>query len=49
MLRKLFHRLRGSLRRGKIESEMERELRFHIVITVIGVKTSPFEGGTNYE
>ena len=30
MLRKLFHRLRGSLRRGKIEREMERELRFHL-------------------
>src|SRR5262245_2921990 len=30
MLRKLFHRLRASLRRGKIESEMERELRFHL-------------------
>ena len=30
MLRKLFHRLGASLRRGKIESEMERELRFHL-------------------
>jgi predicted permease len=30
MLRKLFHRLRASLRRGKIEREMERELRFHV-------------------
>src|SRR5882672_4436891 len=30
MLRKLFHRLRASLRRGKIEREMERELRFHL-------------------
>src|SRR5215468_2819803 len=30
MLRKLFHRLRASLRRGKTESEMEREMRFHL-------------------
>src|SRR5215475_16040659 len=30
MVRKLFHRLRGSLRRGKIEREMERELRIHL-------------------
>src|SRR5215475_1918907 len=30
MLRKLIHRLRASLRRGKVESEMERELRFHL-------------------
>ena len=30
MLRKLFHRLRASLRRGKAEREMERELRFHL-------------------
>ncbi len=30
MLRKLFHRLRASSRRGKIESEMEREMRFHL-------------------
>jgi predicted permease len=30
MFRKLFHRLRASLRRGKIEREMERELRFHL-------------------
>src|SRR5262249_61570126 len=30
MLRKLFHRLRASFRRGKIEREMERELRFHL-------------------
>src|SRR5215475_10523956 len=30
MLRKLFHRLRASLRRGKIEREMERELRIHL-------------------
>ncbi len=30
MLRKLFHRLRASLQRGKIEREMERELRFHL-------------------
>src|SRR5262245_26651019 len=30
MLRKLFHRVRASLRRGKTESELERELRIHI-------------------
>jgi predicted permease len=30
MLRKLFHRLRASLRRGKIEHEMDRELQFHL-------------------
>jgi putative ABC transport system permease protein len=30
MLRKLFHRLFASLRRGKTEREMERELRFHL-------------------
>jgi predicted permease len=30
MLRKLFHRLRASLRREKIEREMERELRIHL-------------------
>jgi putative ABC transport system permease protein len=30
MLRKLFHRLRASLRRGKIEREMDRELQFHL-------------------
>src|SRR5215475_3527867 len=30
MLRTLFHRLRASLRRGKVEREMERELRFHL-------------------
>jgi predicted permease len=30
VLRKLFHRLRASLRRGKTEREMERELRFHV-------------------
>ncbi len=30
MLRKLFHRLRASFRRGKIERELERELRFHL-------------------
>ncbi|MGH9937369.1 MAG: ADOP family duplicated permease [Blastocatellia bacterium] len=30
MLRKLFHRLRASLRRGKIEREMDAELRFHL-------------------
>ncbi len=30
MFRKLSHRLRASLRRGKTESEMERELRIHL-------------------
>jgi predicted permease len=30
MLRKLFHRLRAQLRRGKIEHEMDRELQFHL-------------------
>ena len=30
MVRKLFHRLRASLRRGKVEREMGRELRFHL-------------------
>jgi predicted permease len=30
MLRKLFYRLRASLRRGKIEREMDRELQFHL-------------------
>src|SRR5262245_23422967 len=30
MLRKLFLRLRASLRRGKIERELERELRIHL-------------------
>jgi putative ABC transport system permease protein len=30
MFRKIFHRLCASLRRGKIESELERELRFHL-------------------
>jgi hypothetical protein len=30
MLRRLFHRLRASLRRGKIEGELDRELRFHL-------------------
>src|SRR5262245_13381358 len=30
MLRRLFHRLRASLRRGKIEREMDRELQFHL-------------------
>ena len=30
MLRKLFHRLRASLRRGKIEREMDVEMRFHL-------------------
>jgi len=30
MLRKLFHRLRASLRRGKVEREMDVEMRFHL-------------------
>ncbi|HEU0176013.1 MAG TPA: ABC transporter permease [Blastocatellia bacterium] len=30
MLRKLFHRLGSSLRRGKIEREIDRELQFHL-------------------
>jgi hypothetical protein len=30
MLRKLFHGLRARLRRGNIEREMDRELRFHL-------------------
>jgi len=30
MLRKLFHRLRASLRRGKIERQMDAEMRFHL-------------------
>src|SRR5262245_25548128 len=30
MLRKLSHRLRASLRRGKIEREMDAEMRFHL-------------------
>jgi putative ABC transport system permease protein len=30
MLRKLFHRLRAQLRRGKIERELDRELQFHL-------------------
>jgi hypothetical protein len=30
MLRKLFHRLRANLRRGKVEREMDRELQFHL-------------------
>jgi putative ABC transport system permease protein len=30
MLRKLFHRLRAQLRRGKIEREMNAEMRFHL-------------------
>jgi len=34
MLRKLFHRLCASLRRGKIENELERELRFHLEMEV---------------
>src|SRR5499427_4731808 len=32
MLRKLFHRLRASLRRGKIEREMDAEMRFHLEV-----------------
>ncbi len=30
MLRKLFHRLLASLRRGKVEGEMDAEMRFHL-------------------
>jgi putative ABC transport system permease protein len=30
MLRKLFHRLRASLRLGKVEREMDAEMRFHL-------------------
>ena len=30
MLRELFHRLRAQLRRGKIEREMDAEMRFHL-------------------
>ena len=30
MLRELFHRLRASLRRGKVEREMDAEMRFHL-------------------
>jgi putative ABC transport system permease protein len=30
VLRKLFHRLRASLRRGKIEREIDAEMRFHL-------------------
>jgi predicted permease len=30
MFRKLFHRLRAGLRRGKIERELDRELQFHL-------------------
>src|SRR5262245_45278695 len=30
MLRKLFHRLRMSLRRRNVEREMDRELQFHL-------------------
>src|SRR5262245_33137503 len=30
MLRKLFHRLRASLRRGKIERQVDAEMRFHL-------------------
>src|SRR5262249_24048129 len=32
VLRKLFHRLRASLRRGKIEREMDAEMRFHLTM-----------------
>src|SRR5499433_1740100 len=32
MLRKIFHRLRASLRRGKIEREMDAEMRFHLTM-----------------
>src|SRR5262245_8892109 len=35
MLRKLFHRLRGSLRRGKVERELERELRSHLEMETV--------------
>ena len=30
MLRKLFHRLRAQSRRGKVEHEMDAEMRFHL-------------------
>jgi hypothetical protein len=30
MLRKLFHRLPGSLRLRKVEREMDAEMRFHL-------------------
>jgi len=30
MLRRLFHRLRAQLRRGKVEGELDRELQFHL-------------------
>src|SRR5262245_3964286 len=30
MLRKLFHRLRASLRRGKVERQIDAEMRFHL-------------------
>src|SRR5262245_47782127 len=30
MLRKLFHRLRANLRRGKVDRELDRELQFHL-------------------
>src|SRR5262245_33932092 len=32
MVRELFHRLRASLRRGKIEREMDAEMRFHLTM-----------------
>ena len=32
MLRRLFHRLRASLRRGKIERQMDAEMRFQLVM-----------------
>jgi predicted permease len=34
MLRKLFHRLRASFRRGKIEREMDAEMRFHLEMEI---------------
>jgi len=37
MLRKLFHRLRASLRRGKIESEPERELRTYLEMETLAL------------
>jgi hypothetical protein len=30
MLRNLFHRLSAQLRRGKVEREMDAEMRFHL-------------------
>src|SRR5262245_33800640 len=35
MLRKLFYRLRASLRRGKIEREMDAEMRFHLEMETV--------------